>query len=443
LKDPRIAYHVHEIGFGVDRQLYYDTSVGGAWDLSPTSTRPPRDLLDRLLTANGIDAILRDDTDAPPHWGSLRDPMLDLEDGFDDPINSTILRQLPNLQVIRFIDNGENVNLGRFLRDTVTWPQQNIKPPFLSKLKFITLEHWDTEGGMPLIYVLYFMHFPSVRTIRGHMIDADEDWQSPLAISNPVLPKSNITTLTFTYSTIELGAQDELLSHTQNLKSFSYAHAGAIVGYAEYDPRGMIACLLKHSGHSLEVMKLENDDDEDVSTMKFLTTKQCFISNHSFILPLFSADNIQVDETSPYCSMGGFELLKIVDVEWLALIANEEDIVHQAEKDEPLSHGFFNQDKTDQFEPDVAAALPATIQHLKITKFPGKEVSSINKLLNDKEHHRVVPHLTNITLCQFWEESASGWDELNEAAKAAGVVVDDQAESTEAGIRLLQNEWDT
>jgi hypothetical protein len=290
LKDPRIAYHVRHIDFGSDRRLFYDDSVDGAWNISPTTIRPPRDLLDRLLTADGMDAILRDDTDVPPSWAPLRNPLLDLEDGIDDPINSTILRQLPNLHEISFVDHGESVNLDRFLRDTVTLAQQHIKPSSLCKLKVVTLEHGDTEGGMSLNNVLNFMHFPSVRTIRAHMVDADEDWQSPLKISNPVLPKSNVTTLTFTYSAIELGALDELLSHTQNLKSFSYTHGGAIVGYAECDPRGMVACLLKHAGHSLEVMKLENDDAQDVSAVKFLTTKQRFTSNHSAVLSVFAAN---------------------------------------------------------------------------------------------------------------------------------------------------------
>jgi hypothetical protein len=141
--------------------------------------------------------------------------------------------------------------------------------------------------------------------------------------------------------------------------------------------------------------------------------------------------------------MSGFKSLKIVDVEWLTLIAHEEDAVYGPEKDEPLSQGFFNQDEADQFETDVVAALPATIQHLKLTEFPDDEMSYISKLLNAKEHDGAVPHLTNITLCWERGESGSGLDELNEAAKAAGVVIDDKAESTEAGIKLLQHEWDT
>jgi hypothetical protein len=142
--------------------------------------------------------------------------------------------------------------------------------------------------------------------------------------------------------------------------------------------------------------------------------------------------------------MSGFKSLKIVEVGWLTLIANEEDVVNDAEEeDEPLSQGFFNQEEAVQLEPDVATALPATIQHLKITDFPEEQISSISKLLHDKEHNGAVPHLTNITLCRAREQPGSGWDQLAEAAKSAGVIIDDKAESIEAGIRLLQNEWDT
>jgi hypothetical protein len=140
--------------------------------------------------------------------------------------------------------------------------------------------------------------------------------------------------------------------------------------------------------------------------------------------------------------MSEFKALKIMDVEWLTLIANEEEVIDDAEKDEPLSQGFFKQSEADQFDPDVAAALPPTIQHLKLTRFPEAEMSSIIKLLTEKEQGRVAPDLTNITLCrEFCEEPGPGWEELNETAKRVGVTVDDKTESTEAGIRLLQNGW--
>jgi hypothetical protein len=271
MKNPRIRYHIRRIQLGADRQLFYDTGVSDSWEISPTTHRPTEDLIDRILTVDGVDSILRNDTGPPPVPVGIRDPMLDLVDGYDDPMNSIIIRQLPNLREISFVDIGENPNFGRFIRDTVTNPDRQTDPPYLSKLEIVNLEHWDTEGGIDMSWVLDFMLLPSVKSIHGHMVDAgDESYISPLKTSQPNLPKSNITTLDFTWSCIELSALDELLSHTKNLKSFSYEHGGATVGYAEYDPRGMVAVLLKHAGHSLEVMKLETGDDYDVSVAELL-----------------------------------------------------------------------------------------------------------------------------------------------------------------------------
>jgi hypothetical protein len=252
LKDLRICYHVREVNFEADRQLFYDPEIAGSWDLSSSTIRPPRDLLDSLATAEGADSI-------------LRFSMQGFEDGFDDEINSLLIRQLPNLHEIKYVDNGEGVNFGRFIRETAASRKDSTDPLFLSKLKFVNLEHGDTEGGMDLSWVHDFLCIPSVQTIRGHMIDADEGWTVPALDSNLTRHKSNVTSLVFTYSCIELGALDELLSYTSNLKSFSYEYAGAIVGNAEYDPRGVVAVLLKHAGHSLEVLKIENGDDQDVS----------------------------------------------------------------------------------------------------------------------------------------------------------------------------------
>ncbi|KAF2420695.1 hypothetical protein EJ08DRAFT_653735 [Tothia fuscella] len=411
LKDPRIPYHVCKIDFGLDRPRFYDASVRGSWEISPTTIRPPRDLLDRLLNADGMEAILRDGTEVPPLWNTSRNPFLDLEDGIDDPINSAILRQLPNLHEISLVDSGEDVNLGRFLVDTIIGPQQCTNPPFLSKLKDVKLEHWDTEGGMRLNFVLYFMHFPSVRTIRGHMIHANGE--SALATSDSILLKSNITTLILTYSNVDLSALEDLLNRTKGLKSFSYAHAGANVGDADYDPRGIIACLLKHAGRSLEVLKFEDEDDESV------------------------------EEGFPYCSLSGFDTLKIVDIRWSTLSPDAGDIVNESEEDEPLSQGFFSQNNAYHFELDVASALPATIQRLKLTKFPDEGVSSIVKLLEDDKLHGALPNLSHISLCRFEGEPASDWNKLYKAAKTADIVVDQKADSTEAGIRLLQSEWNT
>jgi hypothetical protein len=252
LKDLRIRYHVREVNFVADRQTFYDPEVRGSWEVGPSTIRPPRDLLDSLATAEGADSI-------------LSDSMQQFEDGFDDEVNSLLIRQLPNLHEIKYVDSGEGVSFGRFIKETSDSLQKPTNLPFLSKLKIVNLEHWDTEGGLDMSWVLDFLCIPSVQTIRGHMIGADEGDTVPALDSRLTRHKSNVTSLVFTYSCIELGALDVLLSYTSNLKSFSYDHAGAMVGYAEYDPRGMVAVLLKHAGHSLETMKIENGEGQDVS----------------------------------------------------------------------------------------------------------------------------------------------------------------------------------
>jgi hypothetical protein len=268
LKDPRIRYHVREVNFEASRQLFFDENVGSSWDIDPSSILPPAELLETFAAADGADEILSDGMDLVQWWPNARTPKLDFEHGVDDPIISLLIRQMPNLHALKYAGKGEGANFGRFLWHTAHVFRSLTPPSFLSKLESVSLEHWDTEGGMNLSWVLHFLHLPSVKTIRGHMINADEDWEPILM--EPILSTSNVSTLVFTYSCIELNALDRLLSATQSLKFFSYEHAGGIVGYAEYEPRGVVAVLLKHAGHSLEVLKISNGDDQEVrSTMAF------------------------------------------------------------------------------------------------------------------------------------------------------------------------------
>jgi hypothetical protein len=121
--------------------------------------------------------------------------------------------------------------------------------------------------------------------------------------------------------------------------------------------------------------------------------------------------------------MSGFKTLKIVDVDWLTLVANEEEVINDAEKDEPLSQGFFHEAVGDKLDPDVTAALPATIRHLKLNRFPQEEISSIIRLLRDKEKDTAAPELTNITL-RLREGPRHSWEEVNEIAGRVEVTID-------------------
>ena len=122
--------------------------------------------------------------------------------------------------------------------------------------------------------------------------------------------------------------------------------------------------------------------------------------------------------------MSGFKELKVVDVEWLTLVANEKEVINDADQDEALSQGFFNQEEGDKFDPDIAAVLPATIQHLSLYNIPYQQISSIIRLLYEKGQGEAALDLTSIDLAlSLFEEPGSDWGAIEEAAQSAGVVL--------------------
>lgn len=257
LKDWRIRYHIRELVFRAERQLHYDPSVGDSWDEpdNPNLTFPT-ELINGMKQLDGFESLPID--------------LMSFESGHDDPFNALLVRQLPSLRGITYVNNGHEADFHRL----ITEYDHSAQPPFLTKLRTVRLEHWDTEGGLSLEWVIAFMRLPSVRTINGHMIEAAEDYEIELK------PKSNITTLNLSYSCIELGAFDKLMGITQNLESFLYEHGGAIVGDADCDPYGMVAVLLKHAGHSLEILKIDYGDEDGVSACKLFCPVIYTIRSH-------------------------------------------------------------------------------------------------------------------------------------------------------------------
>jgi hypothetical protein len=243
LKDWRIRHHIRKVAFEANRQLYYDPSIENPYN-GHTLILPPPELLDEIGRLDG--------------FKSFPIGLEKFENGHGDPFNALFLYQAPNLREIKFVNYGPEADLHQFLTASVDL----VSPPILTRLRTVNLEHWDTEGGMSLDWVLAFMRFPSVRTINGHMIEAGQDFEFKLG------PKSNVTALNFTYSCIELGAFDQLIGLTQNLECFSYEHGGVIVGDEECDPYGMVAVLLNHAGHSLDTLKISYGDEDDVSSCK-------------------------------------------------------------------------------------------------------------------------------------------------------------------------------
>lgn len=135
---------------------------------------------------------------------------------------------------------------------------------------------------------------------------------------------------------------------------------------------------------------------------------------------------------STYCSIKDFKQLKVVELGWFTLVPYQQEIMNDADVDEPLSQGFYEEqpDEVAPFEFDLTNALPPTIQHLIVNRFPDPALPSLRYLLTAKEQGR-FPGLTNITLNAFFRGPGhvSEWEEFEEIAKRTGVILDDGTES--------------
>lgn len=134
--------------------------------------------------------------------------------------------------------------------------------------------------------------------------------------------------------------------------------------------------------------------------------------------------------------MKDFKKLKVLEVDWQTLVAYEDEVMNDADIDEPQSQGSSPRSDAARFIPDVVAALPPTILHLKVLRFSEADLASIVRLLKEKEQGRAASDLKNITLCRASRRSSapSSWEQLDDVAEKAGVVVDDYVHITQASI---------
>lgn len=146
---------------------------------------------------------------------------------------------------------------------------------------------------------------------------------------------------------------------------------------------------------------------------------------------------------STYCSIKDFKQLKVVETDWLTLVPYQQETMNDADVDEPLSQGFYEEqpDKVPPSDFDLTNALPPTIQHLIVNRLPDLEaLPSLRYLLTAKEQGR-FPDLKSIALNPFFwgPEHFSEWKELGEIADRAGVVLDD---GTESGPEDMESDRD-
>ena len=130
----------------------------------------------------------------------------------------------------------------------------------LSKLRSISINHWDTEDGQDITVYTPFVLLPSIRLLHGRMICGESfpDEAPSALVDGDIRPirQSQVEEIKIFYSAVGSEAWRSLLKPIKNLKKFTYEHAGAVVGFADYDCLAIMAILREHACHSLEHLDL-------------------------------------------------------------------------------------------------------------------------------------------------------------------------------------------
>lgn len=141
-------------------------------------------------------AEISDDADEAKEW------IRSIEDGNWEAITALTLSLVPNIHELRFQGWGYEPKetypiLLRFLSRARDFQLSGTLENALSLryLKKVTVEYWDTEGGMPLNLLLPFLSIPSIGTLWATMTSDGDSWDSSVQfprVKNLSLKPANI-----------------------------------------------------------------------------------------------------------------------------------------------------------------------------------------------------------------------------------------------------------
>ncbi|KAI4098042.1 MAG: hypothetical protein LQ339_006610 [Xanthoria mediterranea] len=130
----------------------------------------------------------------------------------------------------------------------------------LSKLRSISIDHWENEFGQDITVYTPFVPLPSLRLLHGRRICGEfyPDEAPSALVDGDIRPirQSQVEEIKITCSSVGSKAWRSLLKPIKNLKKFTYEHVGAVVGLAYYDCLAIMAILRENACHSLEHLDL-------------------------------------------------------------------------------------------------------------------------------------------------------------------------------------------
>jgi hypothetical protein len=259
LDEPSIANYVRETDMQEDRNVFYDPNVRTNDEITATTARPPPEDVTRYLNHAIKDPYLRVPLPqelqvefgfrdgAPPTIGKA------LADGSDGPMINLFLSLVPNLISLNYTTDGDSFWLKHYLKYVALAYATPTSALPLQNLKHVLIWPLDNEQYLPWQWIRYFIALPSLRTIAAGLV-GDSGWDDPVIPES--LPKSNVTSLRFAWSELEVESLRNVLVATPVLVSFKYENGS--LSEDVYDPKGIMAALGDHAAHSLKHLVLKD-----------------------------------------------------------------------------------------------------------------------------------------------------------------------------------------
>ena len=301
IKEPDFVQYVESVDMDADASNFDDgTSHLNPWARIPTEKPAAADMALWKLSLSR-NAILRKQKDSLDEASEVDDTdfsegveeiaarvsraeqetayVISFEAGYPAALMAHALCLCPELRALRFVPYVNNTSMMlHMLRNVSTLYKQQkmlhtpglISPrdgiqllsrvpelPF-QRLTRVDLEHWDTEGGVDLEWVILFIKLPSLKKFYGRMIaESDSDLEGECG------GYSQVTELSLEYSNIADDQWPYLFGEIADLKKFEYEYGGAIISYHEWDSFSTVGALQKYAGETLEELRLWISPDAD------------------------------------------------------------------------------------------------------------------------------------------------------------------------------------
>ena len=233
---------------------------------------------DRLLPkVLEVTRVLR--LDSSPHQTWTPSWTSHIVSGDLEAVACLLITLLPNLEKLRIVDRCRYSESPPFywtlncLLDGAMNSECNLTGlNSFKKLSEVGLHGSGDGSGVDFLVGTDFSALPSIRTIKGRNVDGEDELSGSFYKTPPfphtIRPYSDITTLEFHQSSIDMNSFFHFIRRIKSLRNFTYDFSAATtVGEQTWEPRGIVLLLLSFASRSL--VHLELTGVTDIYSVKF------------------------------------------------------------------------------------------------------------------------------------------------------------------------------